>query len=608
MTASTDNRHRYPKRILMMLGIFVLLVIFTLSLFVRSGMAITERNVLLMHLMTSIKHSTSTFHLAVEELAQGDNSMGKGEIIEYLNMAERLSHILLQGGEYEGVVVTSIDDAVLKEAVEKTRLSLVDLKVVAIKRIALSPGWTGDSGESSEYLDRHLDAIYETVISYSDQAENTARAKIAHELSDYRYLSFFVGILFVFSSLLIAYLLIHYEQLRRNDMLQIEASGERLRTIINTVAEALITFDESGEIESLNPAAQTMFGYQNDELVGHNINTLLPSTDPNHPDCFLDQFTDEGNSQSIGRTTEFEAVKKDGIHFPIQITVNEMSLGGIRYFTASGRDITVQKNHDQALDEYSKQIESEIIDRTQALTEAMKDAEQANHAKSDFLIRMSHELRMPLNSILGFSQILKLDSTRFDETQKSNVHDILAAGQHMLVLVDEVLDLAKIEAGELEVTMESVAVDDIVQQCISLIAPQAQAHQLTLVDNISDRGYQVHADAMRFKQVLLSYLTNALKYNGDQGTITLSSQLINHNRLRIMVSDTGQGLTEAEVNKLFLSFERLDAKSNIGGIGIGLVIAKRLAGLMNASIGVDSEVGVGSRFWVELDIVREERG
>jgi len=241
------------------------------------------------------------------------------------------------------------------------------------------------------------------------------------------------------------------------------------------------------------------------------------------------------------------------------------------------------------------------------LTLAIKDAKQANHAKSDFLTRMSHELRVPLNSILGFSQMLKLDISSFNKTQKSNVVDILDAGEHMLLLVNEVLDLAKIEAGNMEITMESVAVDDILQQCLSLTAPAVQVHDLELIDKVSDHGYKVHADALRFKQVLLNYLTNAVKYNSDQGLITVTSKIVNQQRYRIMVTDTGQGLSEENIKKLFMTYERLNAKSNVEGIGIGLVITKRLADLMNGSIGVESEVGVGSTFWVELDIVRDKR-
>ena len=229
-------------------------------------------------------------------------------------------------------------------------------------------------------------------------------------------------------------------------------------------------------------------------------------------------------------------------------------------------------------------------------------AEQASQAKSEFLSSMSHELRTPMNAILGFGQMLELDAKDFNEIQQDNVKEILDAGRHLMCLINDVLDLAKIESGKLEVSMEKVHIDDLLSQCIALVSAQAEARQIELIDHISCNGYMIKADFTRLKQVLLNLLSNAVKYNHTQGSITLDCEIIDENRIRIRVTDTGDGLTEKEISKLFTSFERLNAENNVEGTGIGLVISKHLIELMGGSIGVESTPGEGSVFWVELEL------
>jgi len=227
------------------------------------------------------------------------------------------------------------------------------------------------------------------------------------------------------------------------------------------------------------------------------------------------------------------------------------------------------------------------------------EAEKANLAKSDFLSCMSHELRTPMNAILGFGQLLDMDD-KLNAAQRDSVVEILSAGRHLLGLINEVLDLSKIESGRLDVTMEKVVISNLLPQCLVLIEPALKAQQVKLVNNMSHTDYSVQADFTRFKQVLLNLLSNAIKYNSTQGCITIDSELIDKQRLRICVSDTGDGLTKEQIDKLFTSFERLNPKLNVEGTGIGLVITKKLIELMGGSIGVDSVPSKGSTFWVEL--------
>jgi signal transduction histidine kinase len=213
---------------------------------------------------------------------------------------------------------------------------------------------------------------------------------------------------------------------------------------------------------------------------------------------------------------------------------------------------------------------------------------------------MSHELRTPMNAILGFGQMLEMDAEGFNETQRGNVNEILNAGQHLLTLINDILDLAKIESGVLKISMGEVRVDDALQQCVKLITPQAEAHQVELIDHVSGKGYAVQADSTRLKQVLVNLLSNAVKYNRYHGRVTLDSKIINNQRLRISVTDTGKGLSEDDISKLFTSFERLDVASGVEGTGIGLIISKHLIEIMGGTIGVESTPGEGSTFWVEL--------
>jgi len=239
------------------------------------------------------------------------------------------------------------------------------------------------------------------------------------------------------------------------------------------------------------------------------------------------------------------------------------------------------------------------------LKKAQEAAEQASRAKSLFLSSMSHELRTPLNSILGFGQILETDGDEpLSEDQQESLGHILRGGQHLLNLINEVLDLSRIETGQVEVSIEDVNVAEIVSQCRAMAETLAKDREIDIAvvfNDLEDR--MIRADTTRLRQVLLNLLSNAIKYNRQSGSVTIASELQSDRKLRISISDTGGGIPYDVQHQVFEPFERLNAENTgIEGTGIGMTISKMLIDLMDGSIGFESEVGVGSKFWVELSM------
>jgi signal transduction histidine kinase len=262
----------------------------------------------------------------------------------------------------------------------------------------------------------------------------------------------------------------------------------------------------------------------------------------------------------------------------------------------------VAKRTDE-LAEVNKQLRQDIVERKHAqaeLTNAKAAAEKANFAKSEFLSKMSHELRTPLNAILGFAQLLERDSPPPTPGQTAKLHQIIQAGWYLLKLINEILDLAVIESGRLSLSREPLSLIDVMRECQAMIEPQAQQRGIHMSFLPFDITWFAHVDRTRVKQILINLLSNAIKYNREQGTIEVKCTA-NQERIRISIKDSGMGLPPEKLVQLFQPFNRLGQETSAEqGTGIGLVVTKQLVELMGGTIGVESTVGVGSEFWIEL--------
>jgi signal transduction histidine kinase/ActR/RegA family two-component response regulator len=386
------------------------------------------------------------------------------------------------------------------------------------------------------------------------------------------------------------------EQERQTTLLK---TGALQSAIITSANFSIIATDEKGIIQLFNVGAERMLGYRAVEVV----NKINPS-DIHDPDEVMARAEALSLELGIPVAPGFEAlaykasrgiediyeltyIRKDGGRFPaiVSITALRDDYREIIGYLLIGTDNSVRK-----------QVELE-------LHAAMAVAKKANLAKSDFLSSMSHELRTPLSAILGFAQLMDSGSPLPTPSQKRSIDQILQAGWYLLELINEILDLALIESGKLSLSLEPVSLTEVMYECKAMTEPQAQKRNITVVFPQFDMPYFVSADRTRIKQVLINLLSNAIKYNKDGGAVTVACSVTSKNRLRIRIEDTGRGLSPENIAQLFQPFNRLGQESSTEeGTGIGLVMTKHLVELMGGEIGVNSALGIGSSFWIDIDL------
>jgi len=360
------------------------------------------------------------------------------------------------------------------------------------------------------------------------------------------------------------------------------------RSLIESNVDALITTDPSGIITDVNKQMEALTGCTRDELIGAPFKNYF--TDPDRAEAAIKQVLNEKKVTDYELTASAKDGKKTVVSYNATTFYDrDRKLQGV---FAAARDVTERKRFEVALQETNVELKS-----------AKSAAEKANLAKSDFLSSMSHELRSPLNAILGFAQLLESTSPLPTASQKDNIAQILQAGWHLLKLINEVLDLAVVESGKMSLSPEVVSLADVVSECQAMMEPQAKQRGISMTFPQLDIPYYVNADRTRMKQVLINLLSNAIKYNRDQGTVEVKCTATSPERIRISVKDTGAGLPPGKLTQLFQPFNRLGQECRAEeGSGIGLVMSKRVIELMEGAIGVESTVGVGSVFWIELPL------
>ncbi|HEX4834859.1 MAG TPA: PAS domain S-box protein [bacterium] len=359
-------------------------------------------------------------------------------------------------------------------------------------------------------------------------------------------------------------------------------SAERFRLVARAASDAVWDWDLLANQVWRGDGYQTMFGYPGDAIQP----SLEWGTEKMHPD----------DRERV--TSGFRAViASDGRFWSDEYRFRRAD-GSFAYVLDRG--YVLRDAGGRPLRMIGAMIDMTERKRAEEAVWKAREADRANQAKSEFLSRMSHELRTPLNAILGFGQLLEMQS--LSVKQREYVEDILKGGRLLLDLINEVLEIARIEAGRLSISPEPVSVQEVVQESLALMAPISAREGVRLEDGtagVPDRF--VWADRQRLKQVLLNLLSNAVKYNRKGGLVALAYEVILGDRLRIKVSDTGPGIAPERLERLFIPFERLGAEQTaIEGTGLGLALSKRLVEVMGGTLGVDSIVDRGSTFWVEL--------
>ena len=393
---------------------------------------------------------------------------------------------------------------------------------------------------------------------------------------------------------IIGYLLIGTDNTARK---QVEAEQKLLdqrlrdhqfytRSLFEANIDALITTDPSGIITDVNMQMETLTACTRDELIGTPFKNYF--TDPERAEAGIKQVLREKN------VTDYELTASTKNNDETVVSYNATTFydrnGQLQGVFAAARDITERKRLDQVLQDKNAELE-----RAKSL------AEKANLAKSDFLSSMSHELRTPLNAILGFAQLLEAGNPPPTAAQIVRLHQIIKAGWYLLELINQILDLAVIESGKLSLSREPVSLIDVMRECQAMTESQARQRDIHINVLPFDDTWFAYADRTRVKQALINLLSNAIKYNCQHETVEVMCMLSTPERIRISIKDSGPGLPPEKLDQLFQPFNRLGQETGTEeGTGIGLVVTKQLVELMGGTIGVESTVGAGSVFWIEL--------
>jgi PAS domain S-box-containing protein len=393
---------------------------------------------------------------------------------------------------------------------------------------------------------------------------------------------------------IIGYLLIGTDNTARK---QVEEEQKRLdqrlrdqqfytRSLIEANIDAIMTTNPLGIITDVNKQMEALTDCTRDELIGAPFKKYF--TDPERAEAAIKLVLSEKKVTNYELTARARDNKETVVSYNATTFYDrDRRLQGV---FAAARDVTERKRFERALQESNVELEK-----------AKSTAEKANLAKSDFLSSMSHELRSPLNAILGFAQLMETATPAPTPAQAGRIEQILKAGWHLLKLINEILDLAVIESGKVSLSLEPVALADVMSECRTMMEPEAEQRGIAMTFPAFEQPVFVWADRTRLKQIIINLLSNAIKYNRENGSVVVECQPAGSERTRISVKDSGEGLSLEKQAQLFQPFNRLGQESGgVAGTGIGLVVTKQLTELMDGMIGVESCPGSGSTFWTDL--------
>lgn len=372
----------------------------------------------------------------------------------------------------------------------------------------------------------------------------------------------------------------------------LQESEERLEAISTFAQDAIIAIDNKGNITFWNKAAERIFGYSREEVLGQDVHLWL-APQAYHKTCTsaFSIFQKTGEGSAVGKSLELTAKNRNGIEFPIELSLSSVMLKNEWTAIAVIRDATERKKFEEAL------------------LQAKRAAETANRTKSEFLANMSHELRTPLNSIIGFSEVI-LDGFAGDvnDRQYRYLNNISSSGKHLLGIINDILDLSKVESGKSQLEIEKVPVLDILGEMISFMQPLAANKEIVLKLRVNPDFSHMLADKAKLKQIIYNLLGNAIKFTDAGGHVTIKARS-DGEFAYISVIDTGIGISENDLEKLFKPFTQLDSSSSrqYEGTGLGLALARELVELHNGKIWVESEPGKGSNFTFTLPLERIEK-
>lgn len=368
-------------------------------------------------------------------------------------------------------------------------------------------------------------------------------------------------------------------------------SGARFRELIEGAPDAILEVNRDGRILLVNDEAERLFHCRREDLIGKLVEDFVPRRFRATHTLHRDHYHDRPTRRPMGSSLDLWAQRPDGSEFPVDIKLSPLQTEMEIRVMCVVRDITERRRVEEQIQLLNKDLEQQN-----------REVERANRLKGEFLASVSHELRTPLNAIVGFSHLLGEQREGLNEEQKRFVGYISQGARHLLTLINDILDLSKIEAGRLELRAERVAIASVLEEVLVAVRPSAELKQLHL-DSQVPSNLEIVADRTRFKQILFNLLSNAVKFTPIDGAVTIEAH-VGDDGFQLRVSDTGIGIAPEEIDAIFEKFHQASAttKGIREGTGLGLAITKSLVELHGGRIWAESKVGSGSKFFVDLPV------